>query len=90
MELLRRIVDKIRQLNKRFQVKHGDLHLNNILIDNNGEPWIIDYGQAEFLSPVNSNSNTSDGDEDVTMFLEELREFKSQLPVVAEFIAHKL
>lgn len=44
-ELVHKIRDRVKRLHT-YKVLHNDLRLNNILIDQNNDPWIIDMDKA--------------------------------------------
>jgi hypothetical protein len=44
LELYPTLLDKM--LEGRRSIIHGDLHLRNILVDRDGRPWLIDFGQV--------------------------------------------
>ena len=53
--LKQKIVNKVAKMHAAGVI-HGDLHRNNIIINNKGEPWIIDFGKSLNL-PAGKNAN---------------------------------
>jgi predicted Ser/Thr protein kinase len=53
--LKQKIANKVAALHKAGII-HGDLHRNNIIINNKGEPWLIDFGKSLNL-PSGKNAN---------------------------------
>jgi predicted Ser/Thr protein kinase len=53
--LKQKIVNKVKKMHNAGII-HGDLHRNNIIINNKGEPWIIDFGKSLNL-PAGKNAN---------------------------------
>lgn len=64
---LRKAVSTLNQHN----IKHGDLHMRNIMIDNNGKPALIDFG-------VNTNLHDRNDMEDLESTL---RDFQNKLNI---------
>jgi len=58
------VLDMIQALNKA-SIYHQDLHLDNILIDQHLNPWIVDFGAAYF-EPIYGLNDTD-------LFLQEFR-----------------
>jgi uncharacterized membrane protein YbhN (UPF0104 family)/membrane-associated phospholipid phosphatase/tRNA A-37 threonylcarbamoyl transferase component Bud32 len=44
--LLRKLWDQVQKLH-RVRIAHRDLRRGNIIVDDQGEPWLIDFGYAE-------------------------------------------
>ena len=53
--LKQKIANKVKAMHKAGII-HGDLHRNNIIINNKGEPWLIDFGKSIAL-PAGKNAN---------------------------------
>ena len=53
--LKQKIINKVKKMHNAGII-HGDLHRNNIIINNKGDPWIIDFGKSLNL-PAGKNAN---------------------------------
>jgi len=45
----------VAELHRKYNVSHGDLHEDNIMVDPKGKVWIIDFGRAQKLGGRNEN-----------------------------------
>jgi serine/threonine protein kinase len=52
-QLSRRLADAVRRVHSRLVI-HGDIWPQNIMVRNNGDPILIDFGQASFRDAVQS------------------------------------
>lgn len=65
--LCRRVAEAYAELHERG-VLHGDVHPHNLLVDREGEPWILDFGLSHLVggtggdSPGGSGPGPSGGD----------------------------
>ena len=55
MELGIKLIEKIENLNQVAQIVHGDIHPGNIMVDDAGRVWLIDYGRARANKPARSS-----------------------------------
>lgn len=69
----KQIHDNVDTLHRKFDVSHGDLHSENIMVDPKGKVWIIDFGRSQRLwlrgeNEVYNNSNKSGTHNGVTTY----------------------
>ena len=46
------LADCLQELHLKFQINHGDIHPGNILIDKNGQFYLIDFGLADITKTL--------------------------------------
>jgi serine/threonine protein kinase len=46
------LADCLNELHQKFQINHGDIHPDNILIDKNGQFYLIDFGLADITKTL--------------------------------------
>jgi superfamily I DNA and/or RNA helicase len=49
---LMELADCLTELHKKFQINHGDIHPANILIDRNGQFYLIDFGLSDITKTL--------------------------------------
>jgi len=49
--------DCLQELHTKFKINHGDVHPGNILIDKNGQFYLIDFGLADITKTLSQEKN---------------------------------
>ena len=51
------LADCLQELHTKFKINHGDVHPGNILIDKNGQFYLIDFGLADITKALSQEKN---------------------------------
>ncbi|MCK6601602.1 MAG: AAA domain-containing protein [Bacteroidetes bacterium] len=51
------LADCLQELHAKFKINHGDVHPGNILIDKNGQFYLIDFGLADITKTLSQEKN---------------------------------
>ncbi|QLH48294.1 MAG: protein kinase family protein [Bacteroidota bacterium] len=46
------LADCLKELHLKFKINHGDIHPDNILIDKNGQFYLVDFGLADITKTL--------------------------------------
>lgn len=51
------LTDCLQELHLKYKINHGDIHPGNILIDNNGQFYLIDFGLADITKTLSQEKS---------------------------------